>query len=69
MGDGAFSHLDEAEDLRPLGNDVFVRGGRVTRGGQDEEALEQQPPPHEINVRTDITLVTSDRLDYNDRLY
>jgi len=62
--DGTFSHLDEVEDLRPLGHGISVRGGQ---GQQEEGAVEL--PEHGINVRTEITWETSDRLDYNDRLY
>jgi len=65
--DGTFSHLDEPEDLRPLGHGISVRGGRLHPGQQEGEALEL--PQHGINVRTEITWETSDRLDYNDRLY
>ncbi|KAL8831105.1 MAG: hypothetical protein Q9191_001054 [Dirinaria sp. TL-2023a] len=62
-----FSHLDEQDDLRPLGHGVFVRGGRLNDGSPDMEDVEI--PQHGINVRTEITLETSDRLIYNDRLY
>ncbi len=62
--DGTFSHLDEVEDLRPLGHGISVRGGQ---GQQEGGAVEL--PEHGIKVRTEITWVTSDRLDYNDRLY
>ena len=65
--DGTFSQFDEPEDLRPLGHDISVRGGRLNRDQQDEEVGEL--PRHGINIRTEITLSTSDRLDYNDRLY
>jgi len=62
--DGTFSHLDEVEDLRPLGHGISVRGGQ---GRQEGEAVEL--PERGIKVRTEITWETSDRLDYNDRLY
>lgn len=67
QSDSNFSQLEELDDLRPLGHDVSVRGGRVNadQGGGDVEALPQKG----ITVRTEITLVTSDRLDYNDRLF
>ncbi len=64
FSDGTFSHLDEVEDLRPLGHGISVRGGQ---GQQEGGAVEL--PEHRINVRTEITWETSDRLDYNDRLY
>jgi len=62
--DGPFSHLDEVEDLRPLGHGISVRGGQ---GQQEGGAMEL--PEHGIDVRTEITWETSERLDYNDRLY
>lgn len=67
FSDGTFSHLDEVEDLRPLGHGISVRGGRSNQGQQEEGAVEL--PRHGIKVRTEITWETSNRLDYNDRLY
>lgn len=65
--DGNFSHLDEPEDLRPLGYDAAVRGGSVNGPQGMEEGVEL--PQHGINVRTEIEVESSERLDYNDRLY
>ena len=65
--DGTFTELYEADDMRPLGHDVSVRGGRVNGDLPDVEATEMEQTG--INVRTDITLSTSDRLYYNDRLF
>lgn len=62
-----FSQLDEPDDLRPLGHDVSVRGGRVDETQADVEAIEL--PQQGINVRTEVILSTSDRLYYNDRLF
>ncbi|KAL6713697.1 hypothetical protein ACLMJK_009162 [Lecanora helva] len=62
-----FSHMDDADDLRPLGHDVEVRGGRSETGLSDEEAMEL--PQKAIKVKTEVTLATSERLDYNDRLF
>ena len=62
-----FSNFDEQDDLRPLGHGVSVRGGRPNDGQPDMDDVEI--PQHGINVRTEITLDTSDRLIYNDRLY
>lgn len=67
FSDGSFSHLDEVEDLRPLGHGILVRGGRLNQDQREEGAVEL--PQHGINVRTEITWETSNRLDYNDRLY
>lgn len=65
--DGAFSQLDEPDDLRPLGHDVSVRGGTVDMSQPAVEAMEL--PQQGINVRTEVILSTSDRLHYNDRLF
>ena len=65
--DRAFSQLYETDDMRPLGHDVSVRGGRVNGDLPDVEATELAQKG--INVRTEITLSTSDRLHYNDRLF
>ena len=65
--DGTFSQLDEPDDLRPLGHDVSVRGGRVDESQADVEAIEL--PQQGINVRTEVILSTSDRLYYYDRLF
>ena len=62
-----FSQLEEMDDLRPLGHDVAVRGGRTEMAQDEEENLEM--PEKGIRVKTEVTLVTSDRLDYNDRLF
>ena len=65
--DGIFSQLDEADDLRPLGHDVSVQGGRVDECHPDTEAMEMAQTG--INVRTEIILSTSDGLHYHDRLF
>lgn len=65
--DGNFSQLDELDDMRPFGHDVSVRGGRMGASQGDEEVVEM--PQKGIAVKTEITLETSNRLDYNDRLF
>ena len=65
--DGTFTELYEADDMRPLGHDVSVRGGRVNGDLPDVEATESAQTG--INVRTEVTLSTSDRLYYNDTLF
>ncbi|CAD6575386.1 MAG: hypothetical protein ASARMPREDX12_007248 [Alectoria sarmentosa] len=65
--DGTFSQLDEPDDLRPLGHDVSVRGGKVDGSQPDVEAMEL--PEQGIKVQTEVILSTSDRLYYNDRLF
>lgn len=69
-GDRTFSQLEEPEDSRPLGECAYgasVRAGRVNSTQQEEETMEL--PDNRINVQTEVTLTTSDSLDYNDRLY
>lgn len=71
-GGGAFSQLDEqSDDLRPLGHDVSVRGGRgEEQGVQEENDVEAIELPRQgISVRTEVILSTSERLYYNDRLF
>lgn len=65
--DSKFSQLEELDDLRPLGHDVSVRGGRVNAGQDEEDAVDL--PQKGIKVKTEVTLATSDRLDYNDKLF
>lgn len=65
--DGTFSQLDEPDDLRPLGHDVSVRGGKVNGSQPDVESMEL--PEQGIKVQTEVILSTSDRLYYNDRLF
>lgn len=64
---GTISQLDQSEDLRPFGHGTTIRGGRMINGGDREVTAEV--PKHRINVRIEITWITSTRLDYNDRLY
>lgn len=65
--DSTFSQLDEPDDLRPLGHDVSVRGGRVSGSQPDIEAIEL--PQQGINVKTEIILSSSEKLHYDDRLF
>lgn len=73
--DGPFSHLDEMDDLRPLGHGVQIDSRpRVKATGGDEESgmpkeMEMAVPSTRIGVKTDIVVETSERLTYNDRLY
>ncbi|KAL9007297.1 MAG: hypothetical protein Q9173_007382 [Seirophora scorigena] len=57
-----FSRLDEREDQnRPMAHDVSVRGGgEVEMGGVPREG---------IQVKTEVMLVSSERLEYEDRLF
>lgn len=67
---GAFIQLDEStNEIEPAwGHSVFVQGGHP--GGKNGDSVEEMEIPIEgITVKTEITLITSDRLNYNDRLY
>ena len=71
---GHFSQLEEADDLRPLGHDVSVSGGRVDEVGFRSEGGGgdgMEMPLQGINVRTEVILSTSssERVYYNDRLF
>ena len=58
-----FSVLEDGgtDDMKPLGHDVSVHGG-----GEGEEGLEL--PPRGIQVKTEVK-VSTDKLEYRDRLY
>ena len=62
-----FSQLDQPEDLYPLGQGTTIHGGRIYNDTEGEAVVEL--PTRGINVRTEITWTTSDRLYYNDRLF
>lgn len=67
---GAFIQLDEStnEIESAWGHSVFVHGGHS--GGKNGDSIEEVEIPKEgITVKTEITLMTSDRLNYNDRLF
>lgn len=58
-----FSQLDEwVNPNRPMGHDVSVHGGG---GGEEMRDL----PQAGIQVKTEVVLVSSERLDYKDRLF
>ena len=69
-----FTRLEEptSESNLPWGHTVSVRGGRNNpdAGHVDNISMEEMNvPPDSIKVKTGVVLVTSDRLDYHDRLY
>ena len=68
--DGPFSHFDEeADDMRPLGHGVSVYGGGGGLRGDRSEDENVELPRNGISIKTEIEVRTTDRLDYNDRLY
>lgn len=67
---GVFIQLDEStnEIESAWGHSVFVHAGQP--GGKSGDSIEEVEIPTEgITVKTEITLMTSDRLNYNDRLF
>lgn len=67
---GAFIQLAEStnEIESAWGHSVFVQGGH--HAGTNGDSVEELEIPIEgITVKTEITLMTSDRLNYNDRLF
>ena len=69
QSNGNFSQLEELDDLTlsPVTHEVSVQGGGATLG-QSAENLDDLPEKG-IKVETQITLTTSDRIHYNDRLF
>ena len=69
--DGSFSRLDEMNDLRPLGHGVQVDAAARKGGteGADVTDPEMAVPSRRIGVKTDVVVETSERLEYNDRLF
>ena len=67
QSDGDFSQLDESDDMRPLGHGVSIQGGKGGAGQGDEEGIDL--PENRIAVQIEVTLETTDRLEYNDRLF
>ncbi|KAI4188042.1 MAG: hypothetical protein L6R41_002419 [Letrouitia leprolyta] len=59
-----FSRLEEIEESGGLGNDVAVVGG-VEGKGIEMGAV----PERGIKVETEVVLISSERLDYKDRLF
>lgn len=69
QSNGNFSQLGELDDLTPLGHEVSVHGGGGgSSPGQYKESVSELPRKG-IKVETEITLSTSDRIYYNDRLF
>ncbi|KAL9015437.1 MAG: hypothetical protein Q9185_007166, partial [Variospora sp. 1 TL-2023] len=71
--DGLFSPLQEelaADDAKPLGHGVSIRGGRRKGGGEDagdeEEGMEL--PLSGIHVKSEV-LISTEKLEYKDRLF
>lgn len=60
--------LDDFEERnKPLGHDVEVRGGEGVK--REMEMGERGWTGEGIRVKTEVVLVSSERLDYRDRLF
>ncbi|MCJ1465553.1 hypothetical protein MMC07_004171 [Pseudocyphellaria aurata] len=69
--EGTFIRLEEpvAESQRAWGRNVYVEGGRAASRANSTSVEEVEVPAQGIQVKTEITLISTDRLDYHDRLY
>lgn len=72
--DGTFTRLEEPdkENNHRWGLSVSVRGGRNNHSSSAVDNIsmeEMNVPPNGIKVKTEVVMVTSDRLDYHDRPY
>lgn len=68
--DGNFIRLEEslAETQRAWGHNVSVQGGRPS-GENDDNLDEVEIPLEGIKVKTEVILISTNRLNYHDRLY
>ena len=68
-----FSRLEEAPDERHAswGHNVEVQGGRQGRHGGDDDIslVEMHMPIKRIKVKTEVTLISTERLEYRDQLF
>ena len=68
----SFSRLDDmgSEPNSNWGFNVHVHGGRDKRLGYDQVDLEDmQTPERRIKVKTEVTLISTERLEYRDQLF
>ncbi len=71
----SFSRLEDGgndtKDNNSWGFNVLVHGGKNTNGSpSDQVSLEEmQTPARRIKVRTEVTLISTQRLEYRDQLF
>lgn len=69
----SFTRLDERpeENSDAWGHTIQVHGGRDKRGNpEDQVSLEEmQTPSRRIKVKTEVTLISTERLEYRDQLF
>ena len=68
-----FSRLEEAPDESHAswGHNVHVQGGRHGRAGGDDDAslVDMHMPSKRIKVKTEVTLISTERFEYRDQLF
>ncbi len=69
----SFTRLEETgvESNTPWGHNVHVHGGKKQRGNPDDQISleEMQTPSRRIKVKTEVTLISTERLEYRDQLF
>lgn len=60
-----FSRLEEMEG----GGGAMGLEVRVLGGGKEGDGSEEMPPERGIHVKTEVVLVSTERVDYLDRLF
>ena len=69
----SFTRLEEQPINEPeaaWGHNVHVHGGRNQRRSEDKISLDEMgSPSRHIKVKTEVTLISSQRLEYRDQLF
>ena len=71
----SFSRLEDvandSKDNNSWGFNVLVHGGKNTNGNSSDQAsdVEMQTPARRIKVKTEVTLISTQRFEYRDQLF
>ena len=71
----SFSRLEDVandtKDKNSWGFNVLVHGGKNANGNSSDRVseVEMQTPARRIKVRTEVTLISTQRLEYRDQLF
>ena len=67
----SFARLEEAGgEHKVWGHEVRVHGGKRSNGSPDQISLEDtQIPSRRIKVKTEVTLISTGRMEYRDELF
>ena len=69
----SFTRLEENQVHEPWGHTIQVHGGRKPGGvgpSPDQVSLEEmQTGSRRIRVKTEVTLISTERLEYRDQLF